>query len=316
MNKKTFLGSTEIVGHQERFDQRNVAFTRLGMGLLGEDVKNRWMSESPDPFWRMLYAYTRKENSIVWHLRRAVNGPVKPEQVELDSPGETSEKIKAAAKFFGASLVGITLLDQAYVYTHRGRNTDLEDGTFGDEIVNKHKYAIVVGYVMDYDRIEKSNSYESDAETGRAYVEAAKIAVMLAEFIRELGYPALAHHFRQEEVLHAPLAVAAGLGELGRNGYVISPDYGPRFRTGVVTTDLPMEIDKPTNNHIQDFCNYCAICSQLCPADAIPDGEKTVVRGVSKWPLNADACIKYWAEDPDNNLACALCMKYCPYNTR
>jgi len=310
-----FLGSTEMVGPQERFDQREIAFTRLARGYLGEDTKNRWLSESPDPFWRMFYAYTRKENSFVWHLRRAVDGPVKTESVIIGSPEEASSKVKAAAKYFGADLVGITHLEQVYVYSHRGRNTDLEDGRFGEEIVNRHKYAIVVGYAMDYDRIKQSNSYETDAETGRAYAEAAKIAVLLAEFIRELGYPALAHHFRQEDVLHVPLAVAAGLGELGRNGYVISPEFGPRFRTGVVTTDLPLAVDSPINNHIQDFCNYCAMCAETCPAGAIPSGEKAVVRGVKKWALNADACMAYWSVNPEKHLCCALCMKDCPYNT-
>lgn len=311
-----FLGSTEIVGKMERFDQREVAFTRLGQGKLGEQVKNRWMSESPDPFWRILYAYTRKENSLVWHLRRAVNGPVKPEQVPVGSPEDASERIKAVARYLGADLVGIAELRQEYVYSHRGRNTDLEDGTFGDEIVNNHKYAVVIGFVMQYEKINQSNSYAADAETGRAYAEVAKTAVMVAEFIRELGYPALAHHFRQEEVLHVPLAVAAGLGELGRCGYVISPDYGPRFRTAVITTDLPLAVDSPINHHIQDFCNYCSICAESCPAGAIPKGEKSVTRGVRKWSLNADACLAYWSENPETNLCCALCMKYCPYNAK
>lgn len=310
------LGSAEIVGPQEKFDQRNIAFTRLAMGCLSEDVKTRWLSESPDPFWRMLYGYTRKENSLVWHLRRAVDGPIKPAAVPMEDPEQSSAKIKETARLFGADLVGITHLDQAYVYSHRGRNTDMEDGVFGQEITNTHKFAIVIGYAMDFDRINQANSYISDAETGRAYTEAAKISVMLAEFIRELGYPALAHHFRQEEVLHVPLAVAAGLGELGRNGFVISPEFGPRFRTGVVTTDLPLATDTPINQHLQDFCNYCAICAEACPVGAIPIGEKTVDRGVKKWPLQADACLSYWASDPEKHLCCALCMKYCPCNAR
>lgn len=316
MTRVKLLGSTEITGEQQRFDQREVAFTRLGRGLLGEDTKDRWLGESPDPFWRILYAYTRKENSLVWHLRRAVDGPLKPETVFTGDPEETSAKIKEVAKFFGSSLVGITKLDQAYVYSHRGRNTDLEDGRFGEEITNCHKFAIVVGYAMDYEHINQSNSYYSDAETGRAYVEVAKIVVMLAQFIRELGYSALAHHFRQEEVLHVPLAVSAGLGELGRSGYVISQEFGPRFRTGVVTTDLPLAVDSPINDHIQDFCNYCSLCAETCPVQAIPSGEKTVVRGVKKWALDADACMTYWSSDPEKHLCCALCMKNCPFNNR
>ena len=105
-----------IVGAQEKFDQREVSFTRLGMGKLGEGPKSRWLGESKDPFWRILYAYTRKENSLVNHLRKAVDGPIKFEQTPVENPREMSKTIKDTASFFGADLVGITELNQAYVY--------------------------------------------------------------------------------------------------------------------------------------------------------------------------------------------------------
>ena len=81
----------KVVGPQDKFDQREVSFTRLGMGRLGEGPKNRWLGESTDPFWRILYAYTRKENSLVNHLRKAVDGPVKPEQAPVQNPQEMSK---------------------------------------------------------------------------------------------------------------------------------------------------------------------------------------------------------------------------------
>ncbi len=305
-----------IVGAQEKFDQREVSFTRLGMGKLGESPKNRWLDESIDPFWRILYAYTRKENSLVNHLRKAVDGPIKPEQTPVENPWETSKTIKDTASFLGADLVGITELNQAYVYSHRGRHTDVEDGRFGEEINNTHKFAIVIGCEMDYERIKQSPSYFTDAETGRIYAEVAKTAIMLAEYIRELGYPALAHHFRQEEVIHSALAVQAGLGELGRCGYVINPLFGPRFRTAVVTTDLPLATDSPIDAGVSEFCEICMKCADNCPVKCIPRGPKTVVRGVEKWAVDGDLCIKFWAANPSTHLCCASCMKGCPFNKK
>lgn len=303
-----------VVGAQERFDQKEVAFTRLAMGKLGDGPKERWLRESVDPYWRALYGYTRKENSIVNQLRKAVDGPVRFQQVPVEDPAAMSEKIKEAARFFGADLVGIAAMDPAYVYSHRGRNTDLEDGCFGAEIENDHAFAVVIGRAMDYDRIKTSPSYTSDAETGKAYAEAAKTSVMTAGFIRELGYPARAHHFRQDEVIHPPLAVAAGLGEMGRFGYVIHEVYGPRFRTAVVTTDLPLAADGPVDLGVSELCEICRKCADHCPAKCIPPGEKSVVRGVEKWTIDADNCMRFWAAKPERNLCCASCMASCPYN--
>jgi epoxyqueuosine reductase len=306
----------KVVGPQDKFDQREVSFTRLGMGRLGEGPRDRWLGESTDPFWRILYAYTRKENSLVNHLRKAVDGPVKPEQAPVQNPQEMSKIIKDTASFFGADLVGITELDQAYVYSHRGRHTDAEDGCFGEEINNTHKFAIVIGCEMDYERIKESPSYFTDAETGRIYAEVAKTSIMLAEYIRELGYPAKAHHFRQEEVIHSALAVQAGLGELGRCGYVINPVLGPRFRTAVVTTDLPLATDSPIDAGISEFCDICMKCADNCPVKCIPKGPKKVVRGVEKWAVDGDQCIKFWASKPGKYLCCASCMRGCPFNKR
>ena len=42
-----------------------------------------------------------------------------------------------------------------------------------------------------------------------------------------------------------PMAVDAGLGELGRNGLLLTEKYGPRVRLCKVFTDLPLEPDEP-----------------------------------------------------------------------
>lgn len=43
-----------------------------------------------------------------------------------------------------------------------------------------------------------------------------------------------------------PHAHAAGLGELGKHGSLISPELGPNFRLGMVTTDLPLAENSPS----------------------------------------------------------------------
>jgi epoxyqueuosine reductase QueG len=108
-----------------------------------------------------------------------------------------------------------------------------------------------------------------------------------------------------------PVAQDAGLGELGRLGYLITPDLGPRVRLGAVTTDLPLIPDRPGAFGVQDFCAECRKCAVNCPSNAIPHGEKVDVRGTLKWQLEIERCYHYWRLAGTD---CGLCMKVCPYS--
>jgi epoxyqueuosine reductase len=63
-----------------------------------------------------------------------------------------------------------------------------------------------------------------------------------------------------------PSAIAAGLGELGRNGLVITEKYGARISLGnPILTDLPLESDQPIDIAVEDFCKICRKCATACP---------------------------------------------------
>ena len=77
----------------------------------------------------------------------------------------------------------------------------------------------------------------------------------MGELFRSLGYPARSQTNAELEVLHVPLTLLAGLGELSRIGEVIlNPFIGPRLKTVVLTTDLPLT---PTSQWILD-CSISA----------------------------------------------------------
>jgi epoxyqueuosine reductase len=70
---------------------------------------------------------------------------------------------------------------------------------------------------------------------------------------------------------HRHAAVAAGLGELGWNGLVITPAFGARVRFNSIITNAPLvpspmyegpEICQP------ERCKY--LCARVCPAQALP----------------------------------------------
>ncbi len=109
--------------------------------------------------------------------------------------------------------------------------------------------------------------------------------------------------------LHIPLAVRAGLGELGKHGSLISKEFGSNIHLAAVLTDLPMDVDAPVDIGVEDMCRKCKRCTLDCPAGAISD-EKQLVRGEEKWYVDFDRCIPYFVKTD----GCAICIQVCPWS--
>jgi len=136
----------------------------------------------------------------------------------------------------------------------------------------------------------------------------------VAEFLRGHGYPARAQTNADSDVLQIPLILWAGLGELSRIGeLVLNPFVGPRFKSVVLTTDLPLEVDRPIDFGLQKFCGHCMKCARECPCDAIPFGDKVMFNGYEMWKPDVERCTRYRVTNPHGS-ACGRCMKTCPYN--
>ena len=227
------------------------------------------------------------------------------------SPERFTEKIKAYSRLLGADLVGISELKSPFIYSHRGRKSYPEKEPYGSPINLTHKYAISLGFRENTDLINTAPFHSEMIETGKVYLQSAIVSVAIARYIRLLGYPARAHHFRNYQVLPVPLAVEAGLGELGRCGFLITREFGNCLRLSTVTTDLPLICDNPIDFGIQDFCRMCKLCAEACPSGAIPEGGKTEVRGYRKWQLDDVKCITQWHRMGTD---CGMCIGSCPWS--
>ncbi len=240
-------------------------------------------------------------------IRPFVDGEVAEDKTEM-SREDAANRIKGLSKFLGAKLVGITGLNQAYVYSHVGRGL----GAFGEEIKLDHEYAIAIAVEMDRQAVRQAPTIPTSIMTCKGYVDCAVITQLLARHIRSLGYPAMAHMDANYRVMCVPIAVDAGLGELSRMGYLVARKYGPRVRIGVVTTNLPMATDSPVNLGVRDFCAKCRKCALNCPSKAIPlDNELNDVKGVKKWELDREACYRFWRRTGTD---CAICMSVCTFS--
>jgi len=300
----------------ERLDQRDNAFWRGKYGAERTPPPQPAVDggEPSDPLQRIFFGERRRPNCLNELVAGAVDGPVRPLQHQFASPDEAAEHLRAVARYFGADLVGIAEVDDAFVYTHAGHESGASSERAGRPIQLAHRYAIVMAIEMDYRLISSSPSYIDAAEVGRGYVRAGMTAVSVAAYLRELGWPARAHTVRNEEVLQVPLAVEAGLGELGRNGFLVTARYGPRVRLSTVTTELPLTADKPVDIGVAAFCRVCLKCSHCCPSSSIPAGGPEWVRGAHKWRINGDTCLAFWQSAPSHWCNCNVCIKVCPWN--
>lgn len=307
--------TTEIVGEQEKFDQRNSIFPRAVAGLETHRLIRRWVEiHTPDPIYRSLMGIPRSENCITFHLAPAVEGPINPEKIEFEDLMALTGKIKGIARFLGADLVGICKLNPAYVASHRADEYMVGEPGFGQVISLDHKYAISLGFKRDFDMVKAGHSFIDGGEGALVYNKAAVVACQVAAYIRELGYPAKAHHEREEEVLQVPIAVEAGLGELGRLGLLITREFGPRVRMSTVTTDLPLLPDEPVDLGAQKVCEVCSKCADNCPSQAIPKDERVVIRGAKKWGIDPKKCLAFWGSNKEKWDDCSVCIVSCPYN--
>lgn len=234
---------------------------------------------------------------MFWQDRRRV-GPVARTPTAPTDPADAAAMVKAVAKRAGASLVGITRLTESMRY----HDFDLP-----------FVHAIAIGIPMNREDMLHTPSNRSGLEIQRAYLDANRIAIELAEHIRALGWPARASTNISPdaavEVLHVPVALAAGLGQLGKHGSMITPEHGSNVRLAVVLTDLPLRTDEPRDLGVDDFCASCRICQENCPPQAISDRKQTV-RGVDKWYVDFDACVPYFAKTH----GCGICIHVCPWS--
>lgn len=114
---------------------------------------------------------------------------------------------------------------------------------------------------------------EEDVESRIFNIYRDWVSLQLTNFLKENGYQALMPHgykSRRDKVASLSFKLAAyeaGLGVFGRQGIIITPEYGPRVNIGVVLADAPIKTDKP----VKDFnpCKGCNTCVGLCPAKAI-----------------------------------------------
>jgi hypothetical protein len=304
-NPQTLKGTEGyIVGEIGRVDERDIVFARNRSLPPGSEVYKRYYEMHPereerDAKRRAAGGPLGKPGSIdgehhpnlamlkgTFHLplylgqKEKVEPSPEPSPVPID-PKEATERIKGFARHLGADLVGVCRVGPHWAYSNRGEIFFDNWDDWGKEIPPPLPFAIVMAEEMDAELVRGAPHTSSVVESGMNYAKGAYITTILANFIAHLGYPAVAHHLRHYDLVLVPVAVDAGLGELGRFGYLITEGF------------------------------WCLKCADTCPSASIPKGGKVVFNGVEKWKLEEETCFGYWAKVGTD---CNICMAVCPYS--
>ena len=210
-------------------------------------------------------------------------------------PGkDVTDEIRNKARQLGFGEVGFTKYDRRYTYNSKKGWV-------------KYEHAICLALEQDYWQTQTIPSMEAEFAHFGTYEEEGAYALELADFIRSLGYRAQVHSPNDNSAPYIPMFVAAGLGQLGANGQLLSPHFGSRSRIMIISTDAEVTYDEPVDYGIHKFCEECQVCVNRCPGRALVK-EKVWWRGVEKHKLMYDRCRPVMATYE----GCGVCMLTCP----
>jgi len=180
----------------------------------------------------------------------------------------------------------------------------------------------VISVLLNYFPSEKQTDPEAPILSKYAYgtdyhfVMKDKLGELL-QFIQSEIAPCQGRCFVDSApVLDRAWAARSGLGWIGKNTNLISPEHGSFFFIGELIIDLEL----PTHNKpVRDHCRNCTRCIDACPTQAL----------VSPYILDARRCISYQTIenrgeiDPElkgkfeNRIfGCDICQDVCPWNLK
>jgi reductive dehalogenase len=296
-------------GKIQRVRERQAGFCKASAGDYGPKLQREFRRFVPKHPVSGALAWMRN------NMRPFVDGMVAAHQAPVpNDPAVLARHIKETAYFLRADAAGVCELPQYAVYSHKFDFMNPDAGEVPVEL--NHKYAIAVLIDQDYrtSHATSGSDWISNAMSMLSYSTSGFVAIILAEYIRRLGYPAKAHYAPFYDIVVPPILLLAGLGEMSRIGdSVIHPFLGPRFKAAVVTTDLPLLPDKPIDFGLQDFCSKCKKCARECPSGAISDGSKEMFNGYEKWPVDIKRCTGMRVGNQRGS-GCGTCIKVCPWN--
>jgi len=285
-----------------RLPKRAGGFARARMGDYGEKAAreiSRFASKTP-----LGTGLRALQSALQPYQSGSVRAAVEPDTLD---PVENRRALKTLAHHLGADVAGTCEAKPYAWYSH-----DYQ----GNPMPVRHRNALVIAIDQGFETMAgaSGDDWVSGTQSYRAYLRGAQIVGVLAAYLRSMGHDARSHSNADSDVIQTPLVLLAGLGEMSRIGEtVLNPFLGPRTKSAVLTTDLPLAWDQPVDFGLQDSCRKCLKCARECPCQAITFGGPVMFNGYEMWKHDVQRCTSYRVTNQAGS-ACGRCMKTCPYN--
>lgn len=213
--------------------------------------------------------------------------------IKTETNSEFWESFKEKAKGFDVDFIGFVPIFENFIFH------DLN--IYG-------KNGIVLGMEMKWEGIKTAPSAQCEIEVFRVYKVLGDITIELTEFLKSNGYKSEAHHPFGGKLLYGPHVVSSGLGIKGRNGLIITPEFGPRQRWSMITTDANVPESKIADfSELKEYCKGCGVCVKACKGNAVYNTPIDKKYGRITH-INRSKCVQSIVK----NNYCSYCLKICP----
>ncbi|RXT04819.1 tRNA epoxyqueuosine(34) reductase QueG [Ammoniphilus sp. CFH 90114] len=222
----------------------------------------------------------------------------------------------------------LELKDRLYKHRELGyesgfEESDIEKRAHPELTIQEAKsiIAIAIAYPARMEDSPKSKPGEyrgmvSRAAWGKDYHHVLREKLRLLEAFIEEKLPGARCESMVDTGVLSDRAVAerAGLGWIGKNTNLITPEFGSWVYLGELITDIPFPPDQP----IEESCGDCTLCLDHCPTGAFEQ----------PFQLNAQKCVAFLTQVKDyipeeyrervgNRLyGCDTCQQVCPKNRK
>ena len=195
--------------------------------------------------------------------------------------------------------------------------TDLPPSLVFRNKVVLFRYVLVFMLEMKKDKIDKAPNVEAGDDTMRVYAELGEAVNDIADWLRSNGVRCQSNHPMGGLVCTPPLAGKSGMGWQGKQGMLITPEFGPRQRLAPIFVEEKIFEFTDSSEHqwIEKYCAKCDLCQKNCPGKAIKSVKSVNIDnihtiGAMKTCIDNAKCFPYFLR----NMGCSICIAVCPFS--